>query len=189
MRSVASGIRAACVLSALLLSATTVSARSLVVDLNGDRIADRVKISHSSSELLVRLSWYGGTQHLATPDRVMRVIAADVDGDGDQDLVARTARRGLQVWLNHGRGGFSSARIRAAPAAAFPSIRRAVVPGHSRADRDEPGNLTTDLLPGRSPILARAVGSMGVSHRYERFRTNPALSGLVSRGPPAVSLS
>jgi hypothetical protein len=82
---------------------------AVVADFNGDGRADRVT-SSSSSHAFVFVTVSGqDTQVLRVSDRILAVVAVDIDHDGTLDLSTLSPRRGLSVWLNRG-GKFVRAR-------------------------------------------------------------------------------
>src|SRR5438552_2207604 len=82
---------------ALSLIAVPTYAASVVstADLNGDGVPDRVVLaSPPETSIVVRLSG-SEPQTLNTPDVVIQVIVADVDGDGDLDLASLGPQQNL----------------------------------------------------------------------------------------------
>jgi hypothetical protein len=100
-------LTAVCTLAALLVP-NPAQAESLKADLDGDGIHDRIELRSGSRELDIRLSATRRWQRLHTNDLIVRFTIADVDHDGDSDLVANTRQFGLRVWINKGRGLFAA---------------------------------------------------------------------------------
>jgi hypothetical protein len=94
------------VLAGVLFTPAAAVAQSLQVDLNGDGVRDRVDAGARRTELTIYIANQRRIQLLRTDDAIVRLAIADVDSDGDSDLVASTRRVGLHVWINHGRGRF-----------------------------------------------------------------------------------
>jgi hypothetical protein len=78
---------------------------AVLADFNNDGIADRVQISSSSDRrLVVRVSG-SVPQVLRLRDRLIAIVAVDIDHDGNLDLGALSERHGLLIWLNGGGHG------------------------------------------------------------------------------------
>jgi len=78
-------------------------AAAIEADFNGDGVADRVVLPRPpDTYIVVRVSG-GFPQVLKTHDRIVAIVAADVNHDGDIDLSALSERRGVFVWLNKGK--------------------------------------------------------------------------------------
>lgn len=115
---------------------------------------------------------------------LVSIVAADIDDDGDLDVVANDASLNLFIWLNDGAGHFTRQR-----------------PAHSNAWRGQPadpavgGGAATFDIPTQtsqpSPHLARGSASVRLAARDSRLRAGPALvavaaaSTRVPRAPPA----
>src|SRR4029453_8762456 len=74
-------------------------------------------------------------------ERLVSIVIADVDADGDLDILASSIREGLLLWRNAGRGHFVLARLpkgrAAVPGPRFSRVARARIleePGESGAD-------------------------------------------------------
>jgi len=93
---------------AALLVPTLAQADSVRADLDGDGIRDRVEFGRDSRELTIRLSATRRWQRLQSHDLIVRFVVADIDHDGDPNLVANTRRSGLRIWINGGRGLFAA---------------------------------------------------------------------------------
>ena len=87
------------------------AAAAIDADFNGDGVLDRVVLSHPpENHIVVRLSG-GAPQILTAYDRIVSIVAADVNHDGEVDLSALSERRGVFVWLNKGKA--SNGHLRA----------------------------------------------------------------------------
>jgi hypothetical protein len=93
--------------SALLLPVAAL-ADSIPTDFDGDGVRDRIEVSARPTELAVRLSNGRALQRLEADDLILRFVVADVDRDGDSDVVASTGGSGLQIWINRGSGRFAA---------------------------------------------------------------------------------
>jgi len=73
--------------------------------LNADRILDVIVLPRApETNIIVRLS--GGThQLLKLHDRIIAIVATDINHDGEIDLSALSERRGVFIWLNKGGHG------------------------------------------------------------------------------------
>ena len=80
-------------------------------DFNGDGLVDRVVLPRPpDTNIVVRLS-NGPPQVLKFYDRIISIVAADINHDGEIDLSALSERRGVFVWLNKGKA--SHGRLKA----------------------------------------------------------------------------
>lgn len=80
-------------------------------DFNGDGVLDRIVLPRPpETSIVVRLSG-SAPQILNTYDRIVSIVAADVNHDGEIDLSALSERRGVFVWLNKGKA--SNGQLRA----------------------------------------------------------------------------
>ncbi len=82
---------------------------AVIADFNGDGISDSVELSPlSSGRVVVRVSG-SRVQVLDLSERVISLVAADVDHDGDSDLGILSEHRGVGIWLNaDGSGHFAA---------------------------------------------------------------------------------
>jgi hypothetical protein len=72
-------------------------------DFNGDGLVDRVVLPHPpETNIVVRLS-NGAPQVLKFYDRIISIVATDINHDGEIDLSALSERHGVFVWLNKGK--------------------------------------------------------------------------------------
>ena len=155
-------------------------------DVNGDGLRDRVERGRDRTELIVKIS-NDHIQRLHTQRQIFRVVLADVDHDGDADLVASTAPAGLRIWLNRGKGRFVRARSNG------PKRRSTFGALGDRVSRSGPEIATStdrqeSSRPGivqASSILAPAVTRLGffdTALPRSRLDVRP----LEARGPPPL---
>jgi hypothetical protein len=162
---------------------------AVIADFNGDGISDSVELSPSfSGRVVVRVSG-SRAQVLDFPERVISLVAADVDHDGDSDLGILSEHRGVGIWLNaDGSGHFAAHNWR------HPHRRAGfqLAPSRSVSDPDDQGPRAqcgadgpdqTIHLMGRYTIRALCLAQSNVASL--RAHT-PQTSGSshASRAPP-----
>src|SRR5947208_1875586 len=78
-------------------------------DFNSDGIADNARLVQQDFKRAQIQIFVSGSRSnkIGLDEKIVRVVAIDVDRDGDSDLVALTRAPRLLVWLNDGRGHFS----------------------------------------------------------------------------------
>jgi len=75
------------------------------VDFNGEGVIDRVVLPRPhETNIVVRLSG-AAPQVLRLHDRIIAIVATDINHDGEIDLSALSERRGVFIWLNKGKAG------------------------------------------------------------------------------------
>ena len=60
------------------------------------------------SQIQICVSGFFRSNKIVVDEKIVRVVVIDIDRDGDSDLIALTRAPRLLVWLNDGRGHFSS---------------------------------------------------------------------------------
>jgi hypothetical protein len=75
-------------------------------DFDGDGRADEALIQDDAHDHHVLVSLSGSPSAVALEGSVVSVIAADIDHDGDVDLIAAAPSGELVTWLNDGTGRF-----------------------------------------------------------------------------------
>lgn len=98
-------------------------------DIDGDGLHDRIASSTGPAELAVRLAAIGHWHRLQAGDLIVKFVVTDLDRDGDPDLITSSRRSGLRVWINKGRGLFTSSRSRQLKTPRFRLVTRR--PRHS----------------------------------------------------------
>jgi hypothetical protein len=167
-------------------------ADSFKADLDGDGIHDRIEVTGGSRELAIRFSSTRQWQQLHTTDPIVRFVVADLDRDGDPDLVAHTRQSGFQIWINKGRGLFSGRNHhlhsrRARVAAHRP---RSAIHGVQTLRVDDSLNDSNRLLfVWSEPAHASLVVVGEPSTRGDARLTRISWRRRTSRGPPALLLS
>jgi hypothetical protein len=183
------GAFVAALVAALSLTVAPAHA-SIAADFNGDGVLDAVVLPHPpETNIVIHLS--GSTpQILKLSGRVISIVAADVDHDGDLDLSALSDRRGLHVWLNKaGHGRFAALKKHRAPRG-FGFSRRlqtsATQPGDNAPSSDPGGQPDADA-PRAGPIVeppfAHDTVFIFLSASSATLRNSTA-----PRGPPSLTL-
>jgi hypothetical protein len=155
--------------------------RTVWGDLDGDGRPDQVFIDHHGdvSNIAVFASGLREGQTLSTDSTTSSVIAVDIDGDGDLDLLAASPN-GSELWLNDGHGVFTATRV--------PSERRLLAPaGIESVAPFRPFAVCTTLLstePTISSPRSRAV-SIRAPARDPWVSSTAFLSHLL-RAPPSI---
>lgn len=93
---------------ATLLIPNVAQAECPRTDIDADAVHDRIESRGRPTELAARLAAIGHWRRLPAGDLIVKFVVTDVDRDGDPDLIASSRRSGLRVWINKGRGLFSS---------------------------------------------------------------------------------
>lgn len=162
-------------------------AGDLYADLDHDGLRDVVSIPTGNSRgLLVWLSSSKSLLHLQTRLPILRIAAADIDGDGGVDLVAADTSARLHVWHRAG-GRLRRIHPRHLPAATGPAHGRGLQespdsPASALAGSDSTDPACDATHPAHESTLARqalhrpAAGSA---------TTSTSFSQLQSRAPPA----
>jgi hypothetical protein len=169
----------------LWLSFATVAAAAdrVIADLNGDGRTDHIRIVDADGRRGLVVHFGGGSGILLkTPWRVSRLVAGDVDRDGDVDLLGTTERAELVAWINYGRGRFALAQRRAPPdtllACAASTIHRACP-----EPRIDPG-LTSDATIAVTGPMPRPRAERTASQYFEPDPLTRQTASAAPRGPP-----
>jgi hypothetical protein len=187
MLSVRRYVLATLVGASALLVPVAALADSLHTDFDGDGVRDRIEVSARSTELAVRLSNGRALQRLKADDLILRFVVADVDRDGDSDVVASTGRSGLQIWINRGSGRFAALPVPRHK----PRRSRHFIGSHTQSG--DLGNVWNDTTrtfiaaaPPRgaplAPLLCAYCGNDPVLSKFCSPRRAP-------RGPPSPRFS
>ena len=178
---------------AALLAPNLAQADSLRADLDGDGIHDRIEFRDGSRELAIRFSATRRWQRLHANDQIVRFEVADVDRDGDPDLVANTRQFGLQIWINKGRGLFAASsghgRSRHARLALHPSRPGVQGVGTVRLDDSTLNDSNRLLIVGSAPARAPLAVAGETPILAEAAFSDSPYRRRLSRGPPALLVS
>lgn len=161
-------------------------------DLDGDGVLDSVRVERSAAagtRVLLDSSGHPSTRVLASREQVSAVAAADVDRDGQNDLVATSPKHGLIIWRNLGHGRF--AKRHRMPALTRPWLPQLLPRGALGAAEDPSDSRNGDELVHGDALFAgrfvavpastpdRLVPQNRTAFSWHLDRTRP------SRGPPA----
>jgi hypothetical protein len=182
--------------AALCLLASPADA-AIDADFNGDGVLDRIVLPRPpETNIVVRLSG-GAPQVLKLSDRVISIVATDIDHDGEIDLSALSERRGVFIWLNKGKGsnGHLKALKRKHHSRDFSLTTRRPLASAPESSPDGPA--ATSTLDDRDRLACDERGAHELSQRptiNQRSSVLPALSdphagACPSRAPPASPAS
>jgi hypothetical protein len=169
------------VLLALPRAAAADTSGAFDARIDGVRVADEA----DGSVVAVKLSAHHRLRLLHSVERLVRIATADVDADGDLDILASTIRERLLLWRNAGRGRFILARL--------PKARDALGGAAPRASggvpvpaQDEPGEGNVEPgLPGgasaREPLVLRSFVLSESFSPLAQHRVAPT-----GRAPPSL---
>jgi hypothetical protein len=181
-----------CSLAALLVP-NLAQADTVRADLDGDGVRDRVEFKPGSREFAIRFSSTQQWQQLRARDLIVTFVLADVDRDGDPDLVANTSTSGVHVWINKGRGFFAarthSARtshIRLTRHRARPAVRGVPTAGADDSTlNDSPRSSIVASAPARERLIAVCAAPMQSGAPLAKT----ACPRRTPRGPPSILVS
>src|SRR4051794_3981982 len=171
---------------AVLLFPAGAAAQIIEADFDGDGVGDQVFLGPHPEDLRVVLSHAPEPQPLQLRHPVVRFTTADIDQDGDRDIVATTAGPGLDIFLNLGRG-----RFRAIHAAAVqqwqtgPRIGAAPAPPQFDNASDAPAG-SAPFPPAARRGLSPAAS---IRHVVTTSPPPPVSRGIDLRGPPSLPFS
>ena len=151
-------------------------------DFDGDGFGDVALIQNHANQVSVSLS--GSTDVVYLNANVGSLIAKDIDGDGDLDLVAGTPSGQVMAWINDGHGRFTLKKARSSSRMASETMFADTLQGEPAA------------LVSAAPFVAPAVRSwMAVVATLSRPPTAPIAHGLDAlrlsspRAPPVSAFS
>lgn len=180
----------ACVVVCLTSTVAAAAETTFLTDLDGDGLRDRVTFN-SSQPFIVRvwLSSSGSTQVIHSRIPVVKITAADLDGDHRLELVARDGSDGVQIWKK-GRRGFKSYSPKRLVFGAIghrghrkfddgPTSSPPVVPGHSASSPlldlcAHPHSVV--VLVGRAPDIVVHLRSLATPRLVSAPRPPPGLA-------------
>jgi hypothetical protein len=151
-----------------------------------DARIDRVRIADQTDGSLVSVELHGRPRPrlLRSVERLVAIVIADVDADGDLDILASTIRHGLLLWRNAGRGHFVLARLPKARDALGGAPRASgATPS---AAHDEPGEGSADSAlahvdRGGDPLVVRSFLLVECLSPLPDYRVAPT-----GRAPPSL---
>ena len=178
---------------AALLAPTLAAADSVRADLDGDGIRDRIEFGRGSCELAIRFSATRRWQRLQSHDLIVRLVVADVDHDGDPDLIATTGQSGLRIWINKGRGLFAARSRHLSSRHARAALRPWNAGVHGvRVIRFDDSTLNDSnrlFIVWSVPTCARSVVGCEPLLFTDTARTTLASRRQAPRGPPSLLVS
>jgi len=152
-----------------------------------DTRIDTVRFANQADGSVVSVKLRGRPRPriLRSVERLVAIVIADVDADGDLDILAATIRQTLVLWRNAGRGHFVLTRL--------PKARNALgrVPRVSRDRRvsahDQPGESSADsAIPrtghGGDPLVLRSFVLSESFSPLAEYRAAPT-----GRAPPTIA--
>jgi hypothetical protein len=154
-------------------------ARDLRID------AVRVADQPDGSIVTVKLHGRSRLRLLRSVEHLAAIVIADVDADGDLDILASTIRQGLLLWRNAGRGHFVLARLPRARDA-LGGVPRASHDTHANR-YDEPGEGSADSAVPRTegasdPLVLRSSVLLESFSVLVQYRVAPS-----GRAPPSIA--
>jgi hypothetical protein len=167
------------------------SAQVLSADVNGDGVRDRIETRRAPAELVIRLSTLEAPQHLAASGSILDVVVADIDHDGDSDLIATAAGRRhvrLLVWTNAGRGRFVSRVPRDALSCDRLGHRKVATPGSVATEDDLCGDASRLLVLPAIGLKGHAMPGEPLRVADGLSTARPRHSRRSPRGPPSTLL-
>jgi hypothetical protein len=185
-------LAAICSLAALLVPSLA-QADTVRADLDGDGVRDRIEFKRESREFAIRFSSTQQSQRLRVNDLIVTFVLADVDRDGDPDLVANTRTSGVHVWINKGRGFFAArthsvrtSHIRLTRHRARPAVRGVPTSGADDSTlNDCPRSSILASGPARERLLAVCEAPMQSGAPLAKT----ACPRRTPRGPPSILVS
>jgi len=152
-----------------------------------DTRIDAVRVSDQPEGSVVSVKLHGRTRPriLRSVERLVAIVIADVDADGELDILAATIRQTLVLWRNAGRGHFVLARL----PKARDSLAR--VP---RVSRDKRASAHEQPFEGSADSAIPRTGSTGDPLVLRSFVRSESFSPLAQyrvaptgRAPPAIA--
>lgn len=158
-------------------------------DFDGDGHSDLITLDQTQPSTVH--VWFSGTStaaviHIRRP--IVRVIAADLDGDRRPELIVRDIFSALHIWKHDARKGFAPHARKRTPQTAARPAPRTINGGLPDAPEALPGfRFGSDLLatPVLSPVdlTSRPSASRAVA---AQVHPAPPLAPAFARPPPAV---
>jgi len=158
-------------------------------DLDGDGRSDLITLDRTQPSMVHVWLTRTGTAaviHIRRP--IVRVIAADLDGDRRPELIVRDIFSALHIWKQDGRRGFAPHARKRTPQTATRPARHTINGGLPDATETLPGfRFGSDLVA--APVLsAIALSSPPSAPRTVTSQVHPAppVAPAFARPPPAV---
>jgi hypothetical protein len=171
----------------------------VLADLDGDQAADSINLHSSGFDKTVGIKFanfrISEFSFVSTSIERGRLIANDIDGDGDVDLIwiAGRDRKGAVVLINNGRGDFTQAKDSAPYTSELnallnsndPSDQHSLQAGHQIVSLTSPSFSVIDLTSASAFALPESNSSLRIPFNGLGSRS-AFLSYLHKRGPPAI---
>jgi hypothetical protein len=162
---------------------------SVIADFNGDGVLDQVVAARSPiSGLIVSISGSSTPLVLKLSEPPLSFVAADVDRDGDVDLIL-SKRHGLLVWLNRGRGRFTVSHRHSLPRSLQQQPRLQILPADALQDSEALGQTNDPACIG-SGHTGEKVLCLHLKHSppfSEPTLATDRADSCESRAPPSIA--